>query len=265
MPDADGEPGQIRRAEGRRLADDGAAHRRGQHVRLELHEEGVAARTAVDAQLAQRHAGVLLHGGDEVHALVGNGFLRGADDVLPLCAARDADDGPAGVHIPIRRAEAREGRDKIHAAGGVDLLRIILCVACLAEEAHLVAQPLDNGPADKDAALEGIGHMAAEPGCNGRDKAVAADAGRLARVHEQEAARAVGILGLAGGEAALAEQRGLLVARRARDGNFHALDVAGAEVAAARADVRQHAARDAQDLQERLVPVEAADVKEHGA
>ena len=107
--------------------------------------------------------------------------------------------------------------------------------------------------------------MAAEPGCNGRDKAVAADAGRLARVHEQEAARAVGILGLAGGEAALTEQRGLLVARRARDGNFHALDVAGAEVAAARADVRQHAARDAQDLQERLVPVEAADVKEHGA
>ncbi len=73
--------------------------------------------------------------------------------------------------------------------------------------------------------------MAAEPGCNGRDKAVAADAGRLARVHEQEAARAVGILGLAGGEAALTEQRGLLVARRARDGNFHALDVAGAEVA----------------------------------
>ena len=94
-----------------------------------------------------------------------------------------------------RQAEARKGRDKIHAAGGVDLLRIILRVACLAEEAHLVAQPLDNGPADKDAALEGIGHMAAEPGCNGRDKAVAADAGRLARVHEQEAARAVGILG----------------------------------------------------------------------
>ena len=107
--------------------------------------------------------------------------------------------------------------------------------------------------------------MAAESGRNGRDKAVAADAGRLARVHEQEAARAVGILGLAGGEAALAEQRGLLVARRTRDGNFHALDVAGAEVAAARADVRQHAARDAQGLQERFVPVEAVDVKEHGA
>ena len=72
---------------------------------------------------------------------------------------------------------------------------------------------------------------------------------RLARVHEQEAARAVGILGLAGLEAALAEQRGLLVARRARDGNFAApwMLAVSPNRRCSGGTSGQHAARDAQD------------------
>ncbi len=50
-------------------------------------------------------------------------------------------------------------------------------------------------------------------------------------IHQQEAASAVGVLGLPGFDAHLAEQRGLLIAGNARDGNAGAL--AGTDIGVA--------------------------------
>ncbi|MCY1401922.1 hypothetical protein D9M71_170490 [compost metagenome] len=84
----------------------------------------------------------------------------------------------------------------------------------------------------------------------------------VARVHQQEAAGAVGILGLARLNAHLAEQCRLLVAGDTGNGNA-ALGVA---VHFRRwAHLRQHLPRDAQDLQQLVVPLQAVDVEHQRA
>ena len=104
-------------------------------------------------------------------------------------------------------------------------------------------------------------------GGDGGDEAVVGGAGLGTRVQQQEAARAVGVLCLAGLEAALAEQRRLLVAGHARDGNArrHAR-VAGLAKAPRRApDLGHHAGRNAKQVEQPRVPAAFVDVVEHGA
>ncbi|MNH06927.1 hypothetical protein D3C79_663070 [compost metagenome] len=84
----------------------------------------------------------------------------------------------------------------------------------------------------------------------------------VAGVHQQEAAGAVGVLGLAGLHAHLAEQRGLLVASDTGNGDTAlgaAVDFRGA------AHFGQHLPRDVQHLEHLLVPLKGVDVEEHGA
>ena len=79
-----------------------------------------------------------------------------------------------------------------------------------------VAQPLDQRAGDRDRALEHVGRLVvAELVADRGQQAVGAD-DLLAGVDEQERAGAVGVLGVAGLEAGLAEQRRLLVAEDAR-------------------------------------------------
>ena len=75
-----------------------------------------------------------------------------------------------------------------------------------------------SAPGDRDGAFQGVrGRAGPEARRHGRDQAVGRVDGPLARVHEHEAAGAVGALELAGLEAGLAEERRLLVAEIARD------------------------------------------------
>src|SRR5699024_6795081 len=82
-----------------------------------------------------------------------------------------------------------------------------------------------------------------------------------------EAARAVGVLHVAGLEAALAEERALLVARRARDGYLPAEEprLRLAVDAARGLHLRQHLLRYAEELQQLGVPAQPPDVEEHRA
>ena len=71
--------------------------------------------------------------------------------------------------------------------------------------------------ADKDGALQRILRCTVERASKRRQQAVFALAKRAANVLQQEAAGAVGVLGITRLRAHLTEQRGLLVARDARN------------------------------------------------
>ena len=265
FPYARGQTGQIGCPQGGGLPDHRAAYRSAQNVRLKLHQKAVAAGAAVHFQLCQPFPRVLFHGVHQIHALVGDGFLGGTDNVLRPGAPGDAHDGAPGVHIPIGRAQSRKGGHQIDAAGGIHLLGIVFRISGLADEAHLVAQPLDDGAAHKDRTLQCVLHLTAEADGDGGDKAVLALTGRPARVHEQETAGAVGVFGVPRLEAALAEQGGLLVAGDPGNGHVDALNVAVAVDLAGIAHLGQHGAGNAQLPQQPLVPLEGVDVVEHGA
>ncbi len=90
---------------------------------------------------------------------------------------------------------------------------------------------------------------------------------RVARVHQQETARAVGILGHAGRKAGLAEGGRLLVAGHRGDGHGAAKPlVARLAVDLARpAHLRQHGPGHPQDPQQFVVPIQGVDIVEQRA
>ena len=130
---------------------------------------------------------------------------------------------------------------------------------------HSVPDPLDDGTAHEDRALQRILHLAVQADGNGGDKAVLALVDLLTGVHQQEAAGAIGILGVAGGKAALTKQGGLLVTGYAGHRNIHTLDVGVAVDLAGIPHLGQDAAGDVQCLKQLFVPVQRADVVEHRA
>ena len=117
-----------------------------------------------------------------------------------------------GVHIPIRRAQTGKGADQINAA----VVRHGFCqqigLVGGANELQLVPQPLDGGAGVEHAALQNIGGLAGPLPADGGQQAVFRAEGADAGVHQREAAGAIGVFRLAGGETALTEQRRLLVA-----------------------------------------------------
>jgi len=190
--------------------------------------------------------------------------------VRPGGKACKAQDGAAGVHVPVGRKEPRKGGHKVHPAvirhrpgDGLRLGRRL-------DEAEAIAQPLDRGPRDGDgplqrigagAIVQAIGHRGEQPAVGGHDLG--------AGVHQQEGAGAIGVLGLPGEKAGLAHQGALLVAQAAAHGNGVAKELGGrAAVGAAIAggtDLGQHLPRDAQDAEQLLIPLARGDVHQERA
>ena len=264
-PYTGGQSGEVARAERGRFADDRTADGAARNIALELHEEAVAARAAVHREGGKGNARIALHGGQQVVDLIRDGFLCGADDVLTGGAACQADEAAARVHIPVRRTEAGERRNKIHAARVLDLAGIVFGITALGEEPHFVAQPLDDRAADEQAALERILRFAAEPDADGGEQSVFALTGGHAGVHQQETAGAVGVLRITGGKTGLPEQRGLLVACDARNGYLTAGQRHMAVHLARGAHARQHGAGNIERIEQGVVPVEAVNVEYHRA
>ena len=124
-----------------------------------------------------------------------------------------------GVVDPVGRKQAAKGRHKDDAAVVVDRLGQLADLVGLLGKAHVVGQELDAGTGDGDTALERVdGRMAlAKVVGDGREQARARDDGLSADIVQQEAAGAVGVLGLARVEAALADEGTRLVAQAAGD------------------------------------------------
>ena len=185
--------------------------------------------------------------------------------MLPPGAPGEAHQTTPGVHVPVGGTQTGEGGDQIDAPGVGDFLGIVLGIPALGEQAQLVPQPLDDGAAHKDRPLQGVLDRPVQANGDGGDEPVAALAGGLAGVHEEEAAGAVGVFRLARGEAALAEEGGLLIPGDPGDGHPHPLEVGIAVDSAGVPHLRKDGAGDVQGLKEGLIPAQAADVIEHGA
>ena len=125
------------------------------------------------------------------------------------------------------------------------------------DDAQVVAQPLHQCAGDGDGTFECVtGFLLADLPCDGGDETAGRRHRRLAGVHQQEAAGAVGVLGLARREARLAHKRRLLVAEDSRD--RHA--ISGSEHSGRRHDARQHGAWNAERGEQRRVPIQRREV-----
>ena len=218
FPETDGKTGAVGAAESGGLDDLRTVDFAVEDVGLDLHHDVGDGGAAVDTDGLDRHAGVFSHGVDEVRALIADGFDDRTAEVGAIDATGEADDAAAGVHIPVRSAEAGERGNEIDAVGIRDGLGEFVAAGSLVDHLQFIAQPLDGGAAVEGGAFEAVGDVVVRqcPGDTGDEVALRLDS-RLAGVHEQEAAGAVGGLDDAVLERALAEESGGLVADGAGD------------------------------------------------
>ena len=197
--------------------------------------------------------------------MVGDGFQRGPDNVLAVAAAGQPHDGAAGVHIPVGGAKPGKGRHNVDAAVILQPVGKVLAVRGLLDQVQFIPDPLNDRTADEYAALQGIAGATVGAGGHGGHQPVLALEKVAAGVHQQKAAGAVGVFGLTGLKAGLPEQRCLLVAGAAGNGDFHAGVVHGAVHFTGGAHLRQHIHGDLQRIADGLIPAHMADIVQHGA
>ena len=152
----------------------------------------------------------------DIQGLERDGLNGGTGDMSPGHAARQAHDGPAGVLIPVGRAEPGKGGHEKHAAvvphrGGKGLN-----LGGVADDLETVAQPLHHRPGDEHAALKGVAQPVAAVPAHRGEQVVLAAPGFSPGVHEKEAPGPVGVLRHARKHTGIAVGRGLLIPGVAR-------------------------------------------------
>mmetsp|Transcript_39174 Transcript_39174/g.87596 ORF Transcript_39174/g.87596 Transcript_39174/m.87596 type:complete len:217 (-) Transcript_39174:225-875(-) len=165
------------------------------------------------------------------------------------------------------RKQAREGGDHDEAlrAEAAALRGEPLRLLRAAQNLQLVSEPLDQAAAhhhgplqavDRRLALELVGHR--------RQEAVPGRHRFGTRVHHDEAARAVGALGVPLLEAGLPHQGGVLVAQDARHSNAPEPALLGAHAVhfRTRLDLWEPSAREVEGIEELLVPIQRLEVEE---
>ena len=164
-----------------------------------------------------------------------------------------------GAPRPVKRGHEDDATAVGHGGGeGFNFGRSV-------ENAKTIAQPLDGGTGDEDAAFERVISLAGDsPGDRG-EQAMRRANRRCAGLQHQEAAGAVSIFRHAGTKAHLAEEGGLLIAGDA--GNFSVGKKFGGdgEIATGVDNFRQHGAGNVEDVEQLLIPGESVDVKQQGA
>ena len=155
-PHALGQAGEVGGAECCCLGDCGPGDGHLELIGLDLQEEVVGSGAAVGAQRADRTAGRVAHGLDDVARLVRHRLQDGAGEVSPARATREAEDRAARVRVPPRAAESGERRDDVDALGVVDRSGQRLGVGGVVDDAEAVAQPLHRGTRDEDRSFERV-------------------------------------------------------------------------------------------------------------
>ena len=120
---------------------------------------------------------------------------------------------------------------------------------------------------DKDAALEGVSGLAAEPIGDRRQQAVARNGGLAADMQKCKSPGAVGSLDHPGGETGLADRRRLLIPGHRRDRQRRAEEIflRRAEIGAGVEHFGEQCRRDAKGVEKFLVPGEPSDIEQHRA
>ena len=268
LPEPDGEPGRVGGAERGRFGDDGADDRDAEHVGLQLHQGVVDRRAAVHLEHFEADAGVLHHRVQDGAGLEADRFERGAREVRLRVEPRQPDDGAARVRPPVGREEPGEGGHEIDAAVVGHRVGERFDLRGRRDDPELIAQPLHRRTGDRDRALEREDRLAAHPVAHRRQQPRLRRHDLRAGVEQHEVAGAVGVLRFTGADADLADGRGLLIAEVAGDGHFAADRTVAPRDAERRLvrrglDRRQHRARDVEDPEQLVVPLQRRQVHQH--
>ena len=204
-----------------------------------------------------------MHHRDHLRAPQRDALEHRAHEVLALRVEAEADPESGGRAVPVGAGEPRERRhehdvalDRGGAAEGIQFARI--------GEQSDAADPVGRRVRVVYAAIEGVRGAGSDTRRDGReDPVVMAGGWRLAADREGECAGAERDLHVAGGVAAVAEQRGLLVGDAGGHGDAAIAD--RAEVVRRRQDRRQEVHRDAEEPAEFLVPGAGREIHEAGA
>ena len=171
-PHARPQPRQEGRAEAGRLQLVRAVDGDADLVGLHLAEQIVGGSPSIDRERGEIDSTFLRHEIDHVTHLEGDGLESGAHDVRARGAARDADDEPACIGIPVRGSETGERGHEDHTAAVGHGLCDRLGLARGFDDAEAVAQPLHGRTRDEDSPFECVGERAVRPAeSHGREKA----------------------------------------------------------------------------------------------
>ena len=149
---------------------------------------------------------ILLHRLNHFSRLKCRGFQHRSRDVSFVRVARQAGDHAARILLPIRRVQPGKCRNEIDTAIVVDRSRQRLDIGTLLNHSEVVAKPLYQRSGNRHAAFQSVA-------CGAIAKFVP-DSGEeaktrrhqpLARVHQQKATCAVGVLDLARTKTRLAD------------------------------------------------------------
>jgi hypothetical protein len=139
-------------------------------------------------------------------------FEGRARQVTAVGEARQAGDHAAGALLPMRGIQSRERRHEIYIAVVLDLHGQPLYICTGLDQAQIVAQPLHDRPGDRDRAFQRVhGRLRVDAVGHRRNQPRVRDYRLRTGIHQQETARAIGVLGLAGLKARLTNERCLLV------------------------------------------------------
>ena len=163
------EPGEAGGAECSGLHDPWPLDRDVDDVGEGLQQPGVLDHAAVDSKTANRRSAVGLHRGHEIASLEAYGLERGASEMRGTGVAGQSIDCATGVRVPMRRAQAGERGNQVHAAGIGEAGRKGLRLRGVLDHSQPVAKPLHGGAGDEDRAFQGVGRFAREtPGDGGQ-------------------------------------------------------------------------------------------------
>ena len=238
-----------------------------QDVGEELHRPIADRHTAIDPQPVDREPRIARHRRGEVARLIADRLEHRARDLWQPAIGGQAAQHPARVRRPVRRAEPAKGRDEIHALARIGPRRYRLRLGRGLDRAEPVAQPLDGGAGDEDAAFERVGGLAAKLVRDRRQQAVTRGGRLRAGMQERERAGAIGRFDHAGAKAGLPDQRRLLVAghRGDRDRIAKQFGQGCAEITAGRVHLRQQPSRDAERVAQFRIPSKTVQIEQHRA
>ena len=183
--------------------------------------------------------------------------------MITVNTARQADNRTARILVPMRRTQAYKGRNHIAAVGIGHRFRHSFGFGSIANKAQLITQPLDSSAGNENRAFQRILYLAVYTPSDSCNKTVFAVNRLFAGIHQHKAARAIGIFCFAGYKAGLSEKCALLIACSAGDRNrcLKQLGIGRTVYTAGRLNLRQHLARNAQNSQDFVIPLQSMNIK----
>src|SRR5690606_24730058 len=258
-------PGEPGGAESRSLQHGRAVHRGTKEIGEPLHRQVARHHAAVDAQDRTCTLGPIpAHGVDEIACLIADRFQRGPGKLVRSRIAGQAEQGSAGVRVPVRCSQAGEGGDEIYILVGVSRSGHHAGLVGPLQDLEPVPQPLHRRAGDEDGAFEGISRSAVEPVGDGGKQTIRRGYEIGPCVKQGEATGAVSRFHHPRGETGLPNRGRLLVTGNAADWYRRAKQgrIDGAEFGSRVSNLRQDCSWDAEYAQQLLVPLLLPDVEQ---